>query len=207
MENNKYGMELAKKTLRLSQYPSQTAFTCIEPQVVKAEDMGNTIRALLKQYIHNNSSIVIWTFAKIIWGMWNGEKVCTSGSSVKFEDILELRAFNEQEELHLIREDDILEGRYVEDGTGSNTYYVDSFARLWGVRDMQADIPEGFVRLSDHERKLQMDVVCDEDMQGVQYLGLETRNYIGTDEKTGLSGYTDYRYVAVRPAQGGNGNG
>ena len=207
MENNRHGMDLAKEQLKVTECPLLSAFTRIESQMFNVDELGNIIKSWLKKYMHNKGSIVIWTYAEITWGIWNGEEICTSGDCVNFKDILELRAFNEQEELHLVREDNVLEGRYVEDGIGSNTYYVDSFARLFGERDMQADIPQGFVRLSDPKRKLEMDVVCDEDLVGVQYLGLETRNYVGADEKTGLSGYVDYRFIAVRPAQGGHRNG
>ena len=42
------------------------------------------------------------------------------------------------------------------------------------------------------------------DDKGKKFYGLTTRNYIDSDKATGLSGYVDYRFVALESAQDGD---
>lgn len=48
--------------------------------------------------------------------------------------VIEIRVFNDNEELHLYRRHGAYEGRYVCDGTGEVQSHVDALARLWGIR-------------------------------------------------------------------------
>ena len=59
-------------------------------------------------------------------------------------------------------------------------------------------LPDGYVRLRDDGRGLEMIVPCG-DINAEQY-GLVTRNYIEADEQTKQAGYTDYRFVRIADA-------
>ena len=147
--------------------------------------------------------IVIWQVQNIIWGKVEAGKINLHGEAeINVDHWLECRAFNQNEEIHLKRKGDKFCGRYVRDELGQGTFYVDSFAKLWGDEVNQSEENfDGYVRLLDKQRKLYMEVPCDE--VGAGWYGLLTRNYIASDEKTGLSGYVDYRFVAIEPAKGG----
>jgi len=81
------------------------------------------------------------------------------------------------------------------DDDGDDDFYVDSFSRLWGERTNSAG---DWITLTDKPRKISMTLPCTFDDK--KFYGLTTRNYIGSDEATGLSGYVDYRFVAIEPA-------
>ena len=139
---------------------------------------------------------VAWQIQSIIWGKFTGEKLLLKDNRpLNFDDWLECRIFNRREELHLKRAGQNLIGRYVRDAQGEKIFYVDSFARLWGECNETAD---GWITLLDKPRKISMEIPCDD--FGKKFYGLTTRNYIGSDAATGLSGYVDYRFVAIEPA-------
>ena len=106
----------------------------------------------------------------------------------------EIRIFNEVEELHLIKINDEFLGRYVKDGTGQEVKYVDSFSRFW---DEKYNIKNGFIELRDVGRKISLKIPFDEGLSDTKYLGLKTRNYIGSDKNTDLSGYIDYGFLSI----------
>ena len=87
----------------------------------------------------------------------------------------------------------------ISDAEGEGDFYVDSFARLWGENSAEAD---GWITLRDAPRKLSMEIPCDDG--GKKFYGLTTRNYIDSDAATGLSGYVDYRFVAIESAWDGD---
>lgn len=153
---------------------------------------------ILREKFGDASAIfVAWQIQNIVWGKFDGGKI-SSRSELTPEYWLEFRAFNADAEIHLKRIGKNLCGRYICDGVGTENFYVDSFARLWGENSGAED---GYVKLLDRQRKLYMEIPCAEKNSG--WYGLLTRNYIGSDEKTGLSGYVDYRFVSVEPAKVG----
>ena len=133
---------------------------------------------------------VAWQIQCIVWGKIGGENFLPN-----VEDLLEIRLFNRREEIHLKRTGDKFSGRHVRDEDGTGTFYADSFSRLWGKNVSSAN---GRIILRDEPRKLSMKIPCEDD--GKKFYGLTTRNYIGSDEATGLSGYVDYRFVAIESA-------
>ena len=143
---------------------------------------------------------VAWQIQRIIWGKFDGEKfLLKENLPPNVNDWLECRIFNEHEEFHLKRDGNILRGRYVRDEAGKGINYIDSFARLWGECTSSGD---GWITLIDAPRKISMELPCDD--REKKFYGLITRNYIGSDEATGLSGYVDYRFVAIESAEVGD---
>ncbi len=192
LETAKVGLVLKKCTGRVKQ---------ISSRISKKEDM----EALLRENMAGDALVVLWLMHGIVWGKWKGgalslkpDENVTPEEAAASEYWQELRVFNEDEELHLRRVDDAFTGRYRRDeGQDGPNAYVDSFSRLWGEKQSIAD---GYVTLVDSSRKLRLVVPTEDD---ARWYGLQTRNYIGSDEDTGLSGYIDYRFVHIASAEEG----
>ena len=105
----------------------------------------------------------------------------------------EVRIFDENKELHLMKDGKMLVGRLVVDGMGENVSYVDSIAPMWGYA---TESEKGFTRLQDEPRKLELTVPAN--IVKEKRCGLVTRNYVVSDDESGLSGYGDYRYLGLQ---------
>ena len=157
-------------------------------------------KILLEKFKDGRGVFVAWQIQNIIWGKFDGGRLLLKDNlAPNVDDWLECRFFNKQEELHLKRDGNTLRGRYVRDEAGKGTSYIDSFARLWGEHSSSSD---GWITLIDAPRKISMELPCDDGNK--KFYGLITRNYIGSDEATGLSGYVDYRFVAIESAWDGD---
>ena len=158
------------------------------------------IESTLKKYLQSSALVIVWQIQNIVWGKYENDQIkLNTEAEVNPNHWLECRIFNQNEEIHLKRKGNSLRGRYIrDDELGQGTFYVDSFSRLWGEEIGNSD---GYIHLLDSERKLYMEVPCAE--IGYKWYGLLTRNYIDSDSDTGLSGYIDYRFVAIEPAKDG----
>ena len=145
-----------------------------------------------------DANVVVWQVHGITWGRWQNGSLKLAGDAAKKCSLwLELRVFNEEEELHLKKSGDLWLGRWRKDGAGEATEYVDSISRFWGERVEAADAPEGYMKLEDAARKLKQ--ILPQAEEHAKYYGLVTRSYIGY-EATGQAGYADYRYVRIAAA-------
>lgn len=144
------------------------------------------------------ANVVVWQVHGIVWGCWQNGSLKLAGDVAKNCSLwLELRVFNEEEELHLKKSGDLWLGRWRKDGAGEATEYVDSISRFWGEMVEAADLPEGYMKLEDAARKLKQ--ILPQAEERAKYYGLVTRSYIGY-EATGQAGYADYRYVRIAAA-------
>ncbi|MFC2741115.1 MAG: CRISPR-associated protein Csx19, partial [Selenomonas sp.] len=144
------------------------------------------------------ANVVVWQVHGIVWGCWQNGSLKLAGDVAKNCSLwLELRVFNEEEELHLKKSGDLWLGRWRKDGAGEATEYVDSISRFWGEMVEAADLPEGYMKLEDAARKLKQ--ILPQAEEHAKYYGLVTRSYIGY-EATGQAGYADYRYVRIAAA-------
>ena len=144
------------------------------------------------------ANVVVWQVHGIVWGCWQNGSLKLAGDAAKKCSLwLELRVFNEEEELHLKKSGDLWLGRWRKDGAGEATEYVDSISRFWGEMVEAADLPEGYMKLEDAARKLKQ--ILPQAEEHAKYYGLVTRSYIGY-EATGQAGYADYRYVRIAAA-------
>ena len=157
------------------------------------------VEKILQEKFQNSRAVfVAWQIQNIIWGTYDGAKLLLRDkNSPASENWLECRIFNDTQELHLKRVKDKFNWRYIKDIDGEGNFYVDSFSRLWGENFKATD---GYINLLDRQRKLYMEIPCEK--TNANWYGLLTRNYIGSDNDTGLSGYVDYRFVAIEPAGG-----
>ena len=144
------------------------------------------------------ANVVVWQVHGIVWGCWQNGSLKLAGDVAKNCSLwLELRVFNEEEELHLKKSGDLWLGRWRKDGAGEATEYVDSISRFWGEMVEAADLPEGYMKLEDAARKLKQ--ILPRAEERAKYYGLVTRSYIGY-EATGQAGYADCRYVRIAAA-------
>ena len=153
------------------------------------------------------ANVVVWQVHGITWGRWQNGSLKLAGDAAKKCSLwLELRVFNEEEELHLKKSGDLWLGRWRKDGVGEATEYVDSISRFWGEMVEAADLPEGYMKLEDAARKLKQ--ILPQAEERAKYYGLVTRSYIGY-EATGQAGYADYRHVRIAAAdvEGGRKDG
>ena len=186
------GLDLAKKT-SLKICPCEIISENVSCKISLIE-----IENFIRQKFKNKCAIfVAWQIQNIIWGKFDGEKLI-SPSEITAQYWQECRIFNETEELHLKRVDDKFCGRYITENDGTGNFYADSFSRFWGENSGEVD---GFIKLLDRQRKLFMAVPCEN--KNAKWYGLLTRNYISSDAETGLSGYSDYRFMEIEPAEEG----
>ena len=178
--------------------PLEYHFGKFEYKSISIKSDFETLEQELQNLIHSNSIVVVWQIHNIIWGRYQNNKLELLDGTRSANFYQEIRVFNEVEELHLIKIDDEFHGRYIQDGTGQEVKYVNSFSRFWGEKH---DIKDGFIELRDIGRKISLKIPFDEGISDTKYLGLTTRNYISSDEKTGLSGYVDYRFLSISSAE------
>ena len=184
--------------LNLAKNSELTICECtVVSDAVTCEISLNGVEKILKQKFKNPRAVfVAWQIQNIIWGKFDGGKL-SSNADVTPQFWLECRIFNAAEEIHLKRVNNQFSGRYITEIDGKKNFYADSFSRFWGENKGAAN---GFIKLCDNQRKLFMEIPCEN--KNSQWYGLLTRNYISSDEETGLCGYTDYRFVAIEPAGG-----
>lgn len=185
----KQDMGLAEQPLQIQQGKSNvTVVTC----PLQEADICAELRKLGLQ----SAYVVLWQVNAIRWGKWEqGAFAFTDDKSANVNLWLELRIFNAQSELHLVRQGAKLTGRFRTDGEGKDAEYVDSLSRFWGEKKSAKN---GWLKLEDADRKLSQTVP--QPQQNARFYGLVTRNYLGINEKTAQAGYQDYRYVAIAPA-------
>lgn len=185
------GLELAKKT-------SLEICECeISSNTATCEISLDALETLVKEKFKISRAVfVAWQLQNIFWGKYEDKKF-SARAKINPAYWLECRIFNETEELHLKQIENKFVGRYITEtkGEGKGNFYADSFSRFWGEKLNAAD---GYVTLLDRQRKLYMEIPCAE--KNFKWYGLLTRNYISSDELTGLSGYSDYRFVSIEPA-------
>ena len=160
-----------------------------------------SLEQILNEYLQLDAVVILWRMQDIVWGRWQDKKLVLADpdQSIDISLLLEIRVFNQQEEIHLVRYGEKLSGRYSMDGTGDPVCYVDSAARFWGSNESKK-VQEGYAEVVDSNRKLHMRIPCD---TAAEYYALVTRNYIAVESATGQAGYNDYRFLAIIPADGG----
>lgn len=180
------GISLAKDPYKVSDISSQIEHVRISGDVQSLCDEA-------AKHIERGI-VILWQLHAVTWGRFANEQITLAGGvEVNPLYITELRVFDENAELYLLRSGDEFTGRWRIDGTGEEVqYYIDSFSPLWGTRE--ENVTGSYAVLADRERGLRMEVPVEEEAE--QY-GLLTRGYIVADENTGQAGYDDHRFVKI----------
>lgn len=197
------GDDMDLQMLAQSELSQVAGFTLIEDGLCcKEEDL----LAKMQDAVPSPATLILWRRQELVWGTWDGHAAeLSDGSAIEPRLVLELRLFNETEELHLTRCGKAFRGRHVRDLPAGETAdgarawdRTDLLARFWGHETADENCPRGYVTLEDKERDIEMKVPCAQ--PGADDYGLLTRNYVGTAcEETGQAGYVDVRFVAILP--------
>lgn len=172
----------------------QLATTPSKLESIKIEASLEAVTKKIKETFGEKAIIVSWQFNCIKWGILQGSEIIfLDDEDWNINLCHEVRIFDVDKELHLMKDGKMLVGRLVTDGIGENVSYVDSIAPMWGYA---ADTENGFTRLQDEARKLELTVPAN--IAKGKRCGLVTRNYVVTDDESGLSGYGDYRYLGLQ---------
>lgn len=186
------GLNIAKK-IGLEIKKAQTVFEPVNCKISAVE----IEKILAEKFKQSDGIFVAWKIQNVIFGKMKNYQLTLKNGLPEVENFLECRIFNEVEELHLKNISGEFRGRYVRDEIGEENFFADSFARFWGKFTSSEN---GFVKLIDGERKLCLEIPTDVQ---AEYYGLLTRNYIDSDDETGLSGYVDYRFLKIEGADVG----
>ena len=130
----------------------------------------------LRTHMKEDALLIVWQFHRIVWGRWQAGAIHLADDGALDASLIgEMRAFNETEELHLVKKRGKFRGRYIFD-------------------------KDGEVTLADAGRGLSLTVPAEEE---AKRFALVTRCYIGYDPETQQAGYEDMRYKAVVPLEEG----
>ena len=182
------GLEIAKKNLEVKECKSLFEKISCEISLPAVE------KIIAEKFQQSHGIFAAWQIQNVVFGTVENGKLKLKNTLPEVENFLECRIFNEVEELHLKNISAELRGRYVRDEDGEGNFFVDSFSRFWGECK---NFENNFAKLIDSDRKLCLEIPAE---KSAKYFGLLTRNYIGSDEETGLSGYVDYRFVKIEGA-------
>ena len=141
------------------------------------------------------------SFALLFGWYKDGRLIFSKTIEINDSDVEEIRAFNAAKEILLQRRGDLYWVRNIEDRAGDEVKAVDSTSRLFGKVTGDKEIPEGFEKLYEGGRKIQMVIPAD-DGQIEDIYAITTRSYIKYDGITGQAGFGYSRYVAIRKERG-----
>lgn len=154
----------------------------------------NNIEEYILNHFNDGAIIVTWQFNQIAWGLLkNGKIIFLDMTEWNIDLCQEFRVFDTDKEIYLVKNINEFIGRMRKDGEGAETKFIDSVAPMWGC---SAENNGDFCKLKDVSRKLSLTIPAD--IPAGKYCGLVTRNYVVTDNESGLSGYGDYRYLALQ---------
>lgn len=163
---------------------------------VRIENSAAALIEELQKHRLAQGLAVVWQMQNVCWGRWeDGRLSFPDGNEASPDYWQELRVFNSDAELHLLRRGGELIGRFRSDTGEMPIEYVDAMSLLWGERDKEQKAPEGYVRLIDQSRDISMTVPYEGPL--ATGYGLVTRNYVEAAPETKQAGYVDYRFVRI----------
>ncbi len=152
----------------------------------------------LRTHMKEDALLIVWQFHRIVWGRWQAGAIHLADDGALDTSLIgEMRAFNDAEDLHLVKKRGKYRGRYILDKDGDGTESVHRDAPIW--RELPA-CPVRYATLAAAGRGLSLTVPAEE--EGERF-ALVTRCYIGYDPETQQAGYEDMRYKAVVPLEEG----
>lgn len=198
----------------IRQYPYQIKKCSLTKHLLKCHDMEH-LADIIRKNCSTAAIVAEWLPHKLLWGRYDGKSFSMFDGKRLSENMLEMRIFNENTEIYVRRSGKGFRVRILQEnnGTGSETEYVDSQARLWGDSCIHAylpncelperapswmmpDIPpDGYVHLEDDQRGIEMAIPVPAGKVSSFY-SLVTRSYIGYLANSQAT-YTDTRYVAI----------
>lgn len=167
--------------------PLRKIVTCFsETEILKNE---NEITEKIKLF--KNAKAVVWYFDKIQF--YKIDTYLWNSSLRDFNEIVRLRLFDSEKELHLWRSNSVLQGRFRIDGKGESIEYIETRPYLNGTTFNQTFY--GIIVTEDKGINYELPYVELNDLIGTKNrIALVTRNYIGYSEIR-QAGIIDFRFV------------
>jgi len=134
---------------------------------------------------------VAWYYDEIVF--YNIEDNNWNTPMKGFDELVRLRIFNKNEELHIWRSNGVLKGRQRVDSKGDETEYLDAVPLLNGTTFDFADL--GIVATEEKGINYYLPYQALKTLVSSENrIVLKTRNYIGYSE-IGQAGYVDCRFI------------
>lgn len=191
----------------------KTIYTKIQPELGAAiecgslDDMLNAFQLKGERY-----KVIAYCMNELLFGYYKNGSFTFSRETIDKKYLsrylMQMRIFNENEELLLQRDGAEFRARYIADAAIERNGYaktecVDSSSPLFGKPDGE-NSRQGFVQLKEGGRKMRMTIPAE---KGSSVYLLKTRSYIVYDDKTGQAGYGFWRFVSIGPKSDINTNG
>lgn len=150
------------------------------------------------QEFEETAFVVVWMNHKVVWGIWDGNKLeLPSSQNIEMDYILEFRIFNVKRETRAFNSGSAWIVRKIFDelpaDKGNAQEYVDSVTPFLG--ETVEVINDSFSKCSDKGRKIHQIIPFVRQEKG--RIGLVTRNYVGYSDITGQASYTVNRYLDI----------
>lgn len=173
---------------------------CESRKVSRTETIvKDSLHHILEEYKNDCYVAMVHAMNTLLIGIFNkGSFQFPNGESLDEKYILQLRLFNEKEEIKLIKDKFGYLVSHIKEGIGDSVEAVDSLSPFIGKR-LKEIMKDGFVTLFESGRKIRL--VIPVDIQAEQY-GLVTRSYITYNDETGQASYGFHRYVAIQSISG-----
>jgi len=172
---------------------------------VKTQIEKGEINFNIRDYIKNrikDGLIIAWFYHKVLFGEIISEKISFYDNE-QLDDkdkLIRLRAFNENEEIHLWIKGKKWFFRYARENNsenGNNTEVIDAEQVMFGTRS--SNVINGFVKIYEDrgiEYCLPARILNNRKLDEMNRLILKTRNYISYNE-IGQASFADSRFMAI----------
>ena len=163
-------------------------------------DKKISLNDILEKVAVNDYKVLIQNVNEMKFGYYRDKHfIFNDGSNVVPKYLIQMRLFNEIEEILVLSNKEEYYLRVIKDemnGESKLIETVDSISVLFGKLDKDENLLDGFVELYDAGRKIRK--VIPSSIKS-DYYALTTRSYIEYNKKTGQAGYGYYRYVDIKP--------
>jgi len=171
----------------------------MDNRIYKLETCKSDVEFLNEEEINEsinlfeNAKAVVWYYDKIEF--YNIESENWSSELKSFDEIVRMRLFDKEKELHLWRSNDILKGRLRKDTEGAETEYVTAKQILNGTSFEDRDI--GIIAKEEKGTEYYLPFAKFKNIsdKNKDRIAIITRNYIGYSDDIKQAGYIDSRFV------------
>lgn len=184
-ENRYFGME-------------QNLLTYKDVPVAKEEFLCSSLGEALSNLGAGEFKVAAWMMNELKMGYYkNGSFSFADTGELNEKYLLELRVFNKDKELYVIKRGEGFSARIISEGSGEALKAIDSTSVIFGS---QEEIFEGgFVKLFETGRKISLVIPSYE--VAARYT-LTTRSYVTNNKATGQAGFGFYRWVEIAAEKG-----
>ena len=172
----------------------------------KEEQTDKNLSEYLTEKAQGSYKVIWQAVNELKFGYYNynndGKFIFADGITPSEKYVMQIRLFNENEEILLQKDGGKYNVRIIQDKVNEKDEemkeisVVDDASTLFGERTDSRINTKMFVRLVEKGRKISLTIPTEDT---AKYYALVTRSYITFDTETGQAGYGYYRYLDIRP--------